>query len=112
MSEEPVFVPVPVCEVCWLIEHTNWEPEAMTSDGKLIMKLTGVDVPTRADTESVDVCSDCGSITIAGIYDLRDKSTLADYGDSEFEYDIEDDPTRFTLNMGMELESEDGDDYE
>lgn len=103
MAAEPVFIPVPVCEVCWLIEHTVWEPESMDSTGRILMRLTGVDVPEKVNTESVDVCSDCGSITISGIYEMRDPATIKNLDYDEYGYE-NDDPTQFTFSLNPEYE--------
>jgi hypothetical protein len=83
MASEPVEIPVPICEVCWLIDHTSWEPESVSSDGKVLMRLTGVDVPEKYNTESVEICAECGGITVAGIYELRDPATLYFLDDTE-----------------------------
>lgn len=103
MAAEPTFVPVALCEVCWLIEHTDWEPESMDEDGQILMRLTGIDVPEKVNTDSVDVCCDCGSITIAGIYEFRNPETLnfpPDSQESEENSVFEnDDPTSFTFSL-------------
>jgi hypothetical protein len=36
------------------------------------MRLKGVDIPQKYNTQTVEVCSQCGKITISGIYELRD----------------------------------------
>lgn len=35
------------------------------------MRLKGVDVPEKVNSGSVEVCVVCGSITIAGIFELK-----------------------------------------
>lgn len=113
MAAEPLLIPVPICEVCWLIEHTNWEPESMDENGKILMRLTGVDIPEKVNTDSVDVCSDCGSITVCGIYELRDPATvrhLEDGDDGEYESD-DDDPTQFTFSLNPDENYNDDEDY-
>lgn len=72
MTIEPVLVPMPFCEQCWLDSHTNWEPESIDQNGRIMIKLVGVDIPEIKSVGSVDVCCMCGSITIAGIYELYD----------------------------------------
>ena len=72
MSAERVLSPLPTCEACWLKSHTQWEPESCDDDGNILMRLKGVDVPQKYNTQSVEVCSQCGNITVSGIYELRD----------------------------------------
>lgn len=105
MAAEPMQVPVPLCETCWLIDHTRWEPESMNSAGQILMRLTGVDVPEKVNTESVEVCGLCGSITVAGIYDMYDPAAV-DYIRKEDE-SLEEDSTHFILNMSDFEEEED-----
>jgi hypothetical protein len=52
-------------------EHAKWEPESMDKNGRIIMRLKGVDVPSKINNGSVEVCAMCGSVTIAGIYELK-----------------------------------------
>lgn len=52
-------------------EHAHWEPESMDEQGNVLMKLTGVDVPLKYNTGNVEKCFECGTPTIAGIYDLK-----------------------------------------
>jgi hypothetical protein len=70
MAAEEVVRPMPVCENCFLDEHTKWEPDSMDEEGNVLMRLIGVDTPLRANPESVETCSLCGSITVAGIYEM------------------------------------------
>ena len=70
MSAEPVLVPLPICELCWLADHTRWEPESMNESGSILMRLAGVDTPEIVETGSVEICCMCGSVTIAGIYSM------------------------------------------
>jgi hypothetical protein len=35
------------------------------------MRLTGVDVPEKVNTESVETCCMCGNLTVAGIFEMR-----------------------------------------
>lgn len=44
----------------------------MDETGSVLMKFKGVKVPEKVNDGAVEVCCDCGSITIAGIYDFRD----------------------------------------
>lgn len=36
------------------------------------MRLTGVDVPVKVNTGAVEVCTNCGNITVAGIFEMQD----------------------------------------
>lgn len=100
MAAEPVFVPVAICEMCWLIDHTDWEPESINEDGQIVMRLTGVDVPEKVNTECVDICAICGGITISGIYEMRDPSTVNYLAKDDAKLDsIDDDPTAFTFSL-------------
>lgn len=78
--------PLPVCERCWLSSHTTWEPESMDQEGNILMKLKDVEVPEKINTKVPEVCSDCGEITVSGIYDMKDPS-LAMFLE-EFELEI------------------------
>ena len=49
------------------------------------MKLIGVDSPLRAEPESVETCSLCGSITVAGIYEMFKPSEVYFDENSELE---------------------------
>lgn len=113
MAAEAFEVPVPICEVCWLIDHTIWEPESVTEDGKIVMRLTGVDVPEKHNTNSVEICAECGSITISGIYELRNPSTLLYLNDMDNESDSEFyDPTAFIYDLSDTEHQDNGDEYE
>ena len=69
MSAERVETPQPVCEKCWLHVHTHWEPESVNDTGDILFRLKGVDVPIKYNTGQVETCSECGEITISGIFD-------------------------------------------
>lgn len=116
MAAEKSYVPVAVCEVCWLIEHTFWEPESMDEKGKIMMRMTGIDIPEKINIESVEVCADCGGITIAGIYELRDPATVQHLQESDQE-NIEktlgyQSATNFTFSLYPESDSEEDGDYD
>jgi hypothetical protein len=89
---ESFHVMLPVCEKCWLGSYTTWEPESMDRDGNILMKLKDVKVPKKINTEKPDICSECGEITVSGIYDMRDPS-LAMFLD-EFELENDQEPER------------------
>jgi hypothetical protein len=110
MASEPLSIPVPICEVCWLIDHTVWEPESITESGQVLMRLKGVDIPKKYNTETVEICSECGGITVAGIYDLRDPATLLFLDDKDEDVDIldYDDVTRFYINLTTEQDTDEG----
>jgi len=96
-----------MCESCWLVENTMWEPESMDENGQVFVRLVGVGMPEIVGADTVEVCCMCGELTVVGIYVLRDPSTVpfpdggeADgFGfevemsdsDSDFETDFEDD---------------------
>lgn len=77
MSAERVLTPLPTCESCWLKAHTQWEPESCDDEGNILMRLKGVDIPQKYNTQTVEVCSQCGNITVSGIYELRDPTADA-----------------------------------
>lgn len=96
MAAEPMMTPTAVCEDCWLTDHLRWEPESMNEDGIILMKLAGVEVPEKRNDGVVEICGVCGSITIAGIYEFRDVSTLIslddeDENENEYIFDINND---------------------
>jgi hypothetical protein len=100
-------IPVPVCELCWLIDHTSWEPESMDESGQVLMRMAGVIVPKKVNEDSVEICSNCGSITVSGIYEFKYPSDIQ-YLDIEDE-DIggEDDPTVFVISLNDKEDLED-----
>lgn len=70
MSAEPVQSPVPMCEACWVKENARWEPESMDGEGNILMRLRGIPLPDVYQTSAVENCSQCGSLTVVGIYKL------------------------------------------
>lgn len=76
MSAQKILIPLPVCESCWISDHSKWEPESMDHDGNILMKLVMVDVPEKKNTSEPDTCSQCGNLTIAGIYKMSDPTVL------------------------------------
>jgi hypothetical protein len=48
----------------------------MDDTGNVLMRLVGVDVPTKVNTDQVDVCCMCGSLTVSGIYEFKDPSKV------------------------------------
>ena len=72
MSGGPVVTPTPVCEQCWIKEHARWEPHSIDDHCNIKMALSGVDVPQKINTGTVESCSICGKITIAGIFDVKE----------------------------------------
>jgi hypothetical protein len=76
----------------------------MNEEGQILMQLSGVDVPEKVNTDSVEICALCGGITVAGIYDKVDPATV------DYIRDEDDDSAQFLLNMN---DTEDDDlDYE
>jgi hypothetical protein len=75
MSAERLETPQPICEKCWLKDHTQWEPESVGDDGEVLFRLKGVDVPLKYNTGQVETCTVCGEITISGIFDLMNSDT-------------------------------------
>jgi hypothetical protein len=93
MAAKPAQLPVALCESCWLDDHARWEPESVNEQGNILMKLTGVDSPEIFKPGSVEVCCMCGTITIAGIYEMRDPLTVYFTSDGvikDFEFNIYD----------------------
>ena len=93
MAAKPAQQPLALCEMCWLDEHARWEPESVNEYGNILMKLTGVDSPEIFKPGSVEVCCMCGTITIAGIYEMRDPKTAYFTNDGamrDFEFNIYD----------------------
>ena len=71
MSAKQVLSPMPVCEVCWLKDHAHWEPQSVDDTGNILMRLRGVDMPDKISVGSVETCSECGKLTISGIYEMK-----------------------------------------
>jgi len=93
MAAKPAQLPYAICEMCWLDEHARWEPESISETGSILIKLVGVDSPEILKPGSVEVCCMCGTITIAGIYEMRSPETVYFIGDEfsrDFEFDIND----------------------
>jgi hypothetical protein len=92
MSAEPVLIPLAICEMCWLEEHAKWEPESMNESGNILMRLAGVDMPEIVEVGSVEICCQCGSITIAGIYNMMNPLEVyfinGDKASHDFEFDF------------------------
>ena len=90
MAAEPVISPVPICESCWMENHARWEPESMDKTGRILMRLKGVDVPNKVNSGSVEVCAMCGSVTIAGIFEMKLTSEMyfLDQQSPDFELNI------------------------
>ena len=76
MSNKKEPRPMAICESCYLEDHTRWEPESMDENGTILMKLVGVDVPDKVNTESVETCCLCGALTIAGIFEVKKLNCL------------------------------------
>ena len=88
MEDSPMLSPMALCELCWMEEHSKWEPQSVNEDGNILVKLVGVDMPEIVNTGSVEVCCMCGSVTIAGIYELKNQEEVY-FTDDEFSKDFE-----------------------
>jgi hypothetical protein len=71
----------PQCEKCYLEENTQWEPESVGDDGSLVSKLIAVSVPLEIKTGKINVCAQCGDITVVGIY--------AEMEEDSVQYDVD-----------------------
>lgn len=76
MSTEPVQSPVPICEACYVKKNAQWEPESIDEKGNILMRLKGVPTPAKYNLNNVETCSECGSITIVGIYQFTEPEVL------------------------------------
>lgn len=90
-EKENSFASLPVCEKCWLSSHTMWEPESMDREGNILMKLINVEVPKKINTRKPDICSECGEMTVSGIYDIKDPGGAMFMEDFQLESDREED---------------------
>jgi hypothetical protein len=98
-------VPIPVCEMCWILDHAKWEPESIGEDGNVVVRLVGIETPDRVITGSTDVCSVCGGITIAGIYELKNESELPYSDDDQDDYYVngyQSDPSKYIFSLKVE----------
>lgn len=80
--------PMALCEICFLEDHMTWEPQSMDENGRVVMRLVGVDVPEKINTESVETCCMCGAITIAGIYQMMRPDKVYFLEEDELESDF------------------------
>lgn len=71
MSAEPVGIPEPICEACWVKKNAQWEPQSIDDNGNILMRLKGVPTPPKYEIGTVETCYECGSITVVGIYKLQ-----------------------------------------
>lgn len=68
----------------------------MDAKGKILMRLTGIDVPEKVNNGNVEVCVVCGGLTVAGIFELKLTSEVyffenQDFSSLEVEIDSEED---------------------
>lgn len=95
MSAKQAPRPMALCEICFLEDHTRWEPESMDEDGRVLMKLVGIDVPEKINTETVEICCMCGCITVSGIFEIMSPSDAhfleENERESKFEFALEED---------------------
>ena len=66
----------PQCEMCYIAENSRWEAESVGEDGSLVSKLVAVAVPLKLSPGSINVCCECGELTIAGIYVEKDEDQV------------------------------------
>ena len=59
----------------------------MDGHGNIKMALSGVDVPQKINTGSVETCSGCGKITIAGIFDVKEQQIIFNAGEESQDYE-------------------------
>lgn len=90
--------PMALCELCYLEEHTRWEPESVDEYGRVIMKLIGVDVPQKLNTQSVETCCMCGALTVAGIFEMISPDNVYFLEETEIDNQFE---------MSLEVSDED-----
>ena len=82
MSSEQIKKAVAVCEKCWIDKHSKWEPESVDDKGNIKLRLTGVTTPYFGVRGVVEICTLCGKVTIAGIYDSEEPTVV--YGVDSF----------------------------
>jgi hypothetical protein len=46
----------------------------MDDRGAILMRLKGIPMPFRHHSNTVETCSECGSFTIVGMYNLREQN--------------------------------------
>ena len=80
---------MPICEACFIEDHTRWEPESMDETGSVMMKLVGIDVPKKINIDSDETCCMCGVITIAGIFEMFKPSEVYFSEDSDIDNNFE-----------------------
>jgi hypothetical protein len=71
----------------------------MDESGHMLMKLVEVKIPKKYNLDEPEICSECGSITVAGIFTVVDEkdclsmssfqpdsagSDLTEYGEGEY----------------------------
>ena len=59
---------VPQCELCWIRENSEWEPDGVDENGSIITRLVKVSVPLNLTPGAVCECITCGKVTVVGIY--------------------------------------------
>ena len=101
MSAAQVKRHMALCELCFLDDHTRWEPQSMDSQGQILMRLVSVDVPEKVNTESVETCCMCGSITIAGIFEMMNPLEVYFLEDSELD-------NNFVMSLGEDEDFDEG----
>lgn len=83
--------PTPICEACWIQQHSTWEPHSMDDSGNIMMRLKDVEIPLKYNTGVVEICDICDKVTIAGIYQLMSSDIHFGFGLADVESLPEDD---------------------
>jgi hypothetical protein len=65
-----MLLPIPICESCWLEKYSKWEPESMDESGHMLMRLVDVQMPKKYNLDEPEICADCESLTVAGIFEV------------------------------------------
>jgi hypothetical protein len=76
MNAEPINVPEPICEACWIKNNAQWEPQSIDDRGNILMRLRGVPTPPKYETGTVETCSSCGAMTVVGFYNFREPEII------------------------------------
>lgn len=81
MSDEQEPTAYPCCERCWIRDNSQWEPDGVSEEGKLITRLVSVAIPISTAPGRAYVCASCGDLTVVGLF--REMS------EDEVHYDVD-----------------------
>ena len=76
---------VPQCELCWIRENSEWEPDGVDENGSIVTRLINVSVPLNLTPGAVCECITCGRVTVVGIYvaiDTTDDDDMLEGGNT------------------------------